>query len=229
MRSKIYLIVVTILILMLALSACTSKDTSNLEDKLKEKDEQISALEEENQKLKDKISEFENKDSKDNILSTSLDVIELIRDKDMKGLSDYVHPSKGLRFSPYDYVDVKTDQVFSKEEVAALNENTKVYTWGYYDGSGEPIELDFSKYFNRFVYDVNFANPHMIGNNSIIGKGNTISNIEEVYPNGYFVEFYFSGLDSQYEGMDWRSLKLVFEQENGEWYLVGVIHSEWTI
>jgi hypothetical protein len=29
--------------------------------------------------------------------------------------------------------------------------------------------------------------------------------------------------------MDWESLRLVFQEEGGVWYLVGVIHDEWTI
>jgi len=29
--------------------------------------------------------------------------------------------------------------------------------------------------------------------------------------------------------MDWRSLKLVFKEKDGNWYLVGVVHDEWTI
>jgi UDP-N-acetyl-2-amino-2-deoxyglucuronate dehydrogenase len=31
------------------------------------------------------------------------------------------------------------------------------------------------------------------------------------------------------EGMDWRSLRLVFEKKNDIWYLVGIIHDQWTI
>ena len=29
--------------------------------------------------------------------------------------------------------------------------------------------------------------------------------------------------------MDWGALKLVFQQIDGNWYLVGLIHSNWTI
>jgi (p)ppGpp synthase/HD superfamily hydrolase len=29
--------------------------------------------------------------------------------------------------------------------------------------------------------------------------------------------------------MDWRSLRLVFEKKNDIWYLVGIIHDQWTI
>jgi hypothetical protein len=43
------------------------------------------------------------------------------------------------------------------------------------------------------------------------------------------VEYHFSGFDKKFEGMDWASLKLVFENSNNEWYLVGIVHDQWTI
>jgi hypothetical protein len=29
--------------------------------------------------------------------------------------------------------------------------------------------------------------------------------------------------------MDWQSLRLVFEETAGNWYLVGIVHDQWTI
>lgn len=233
MNRKLLKVTVFTLLLTLILSGCTSNSSTDLEKELKEKDERIAELEEENQTIKERLEELKEERSDKNIetslLAKVIDVIEIIRDSDMENLSRYVHPSKGLRFSPYDYVDIETHQVFTKKEVAALGVNNEVYTWGSYDGSGEPIELNFSDYYNRFVYDVNFASPHMIGNNTQIGTGNAVNNIEEAYPNGHFIEFHFKGFDPELSGIDWKSLKLVFEQEDGEWYLVGIIHGEWTI
>ena len=55
------------------------------------------------------------------------------------------------------------------------------------------------------------------------------ANHDEVYPLAATIEYHFSGFDARFEGMDWRSVRLVLEQENGTWYLVGLIHDEWTI
>jgi len=228
MNRKAFLVIAIILIAATALTACAAKDNTSLEDqKLKEKDEEIARLQEEKEQLENKIEEL-NK-NKSNLLSRTIDVIELLKEKDMEGLSEYVHPTKGLRFSPYAFVDVKTDQVFTKEEVAKLGEDTEAYTWGNFDGSGDPIKMNFNDYYNRFVYDKDFANPHIIGNNTEVGKGNTINNIHDVYTEGHFIEFHFTGFEDQYEGLDWRSLILVFEQHEGQWYLVGIVHNEWTI
>ncbi|HSL93871.1 MAG TPA: hypothetical protein VK905_04640 [Bacillota bacterium] len=162
------------------------------------------------------------------LLPKALAAIALIQDEDFAGLAMMVHPD-GLRFSPYGYVDIANDLVFTAAEVALLPTDTTLRTWGSFDGSGLPIELAFAAYYDRFVYDQDFANPHFIGINNIIGMGNTLINLADVYPDGEFVEFHFSGFDPQYEGMDWRSLRLVFEEVAGEWVLIGIVHDEWTI
>ncbi len=44
-----------------------------------------------------------------------------------------------------------------------------------------------------------------------------------------FIEYHFSGFEEEYGGMDWVSLRLVFVQEGGQWYLVGLVNDRWTI
>jgi hypothetical protein len=89
--------------------------------------------------------------------------------------------------------------------------------------------LTFAEYFERFIYSADFANPEQIGYNKVLQEGNSINNIPEYYPQAEFVEYHFSGFDPQYEGMDWQSLRLVFEKVDGRYYLVGIVHAEWTI
>ena len=156
-------------------------------------------------------------------------IVLALQNRDLAALSAMVHPVKGLRFSPYAYVRVDEDVVLSASEISEMGDSQQVYHWGVYDGTGNPIDLTFGEYWDMFVYDVDFAKPHIVGYNEIVGRGNTIANHSEVYPLAATVEYYFSGFDPRFEGMDWRSLRLVLEQENGTWYLVGLIHDEWTI
>jgi spore germination protein GerM len=155
--------------------------------------------------------------------------LEALRDRDMEWLSSVIHPDKNLRFSPYTYVNIDTDLVFTAEEVKTLLKSDKVYNWGKYDGSGEDIELTFEEYFSKFVYDKDFLNAEEEAYNRYIARGNTLNNIFEVYPEAKMMEYYFSGFDPKYEGFDWESLKLVFEEKDGIWYLVGIVHDGWTI
>jgi hypothetical protein len=161
------------------------------------------------------------------VLDRASVVITLLKKKDMVSLSGYVHPLLGLRFSPYAFVN-DTDQVFSANQVAGLLTNNTVFTWGVYDGSGAPIELTFVEYYFQFVYDVDFSAAPQIALNHRLGEGNSLNNAQEFYPGSMVVEYYFPGFDPQYEGMDWRSLRLIFLQDNDVWYLAGIVHDQWT-
>ena len=230
---KIYTkLILLVTILSVILVGCTVDNNGvDYEVKLKEKDDKIAGLEQELEDLRDNDQDDvdDNDDVSENLLLTTVRVLQLLKDKNMDDLSDFIHPTKGVRFSPYGYVDIENHLVFKAEEVNELEDNTQVYTWGAYDGSGEDIELSFNDYYDKFIFDEDFSNPQIIGNNVIVGIGNSLVNIEEVYPDGRFVELHFEGFDPQYEGIDWRSLRLVFETVDGNWYLVGIVHDQWTI
>lgn len=232
------LIIIFALVLAFTLASCSPASNSNLEEELKAKNDIIKNLEDEKKTLEDEVLELEDKinqleeptaQTPQSLLTTALEVVEILKNDDMATLANYVHPTAGVRFTPYSYVDTASDLIFTQAQVPNLMSDSTIRTWGAYDGSGEPIDKTFADYYDEFVYDEDYANPHLIGNNVLIGKGNSLDNLEDVYTNGDFVEFHFTGFDPQYEGIDWSSLKLVFEQVSGEWKLVGIIHSQWTI
>jgi hypothetical protein len=175
--------------------------------------------------LEEKLSE----EKTETLLSVSSELVHLLHEKDFESLSDYIHPSEQLTFSPYGYIFEDQDLTFTKAQVALLWDDTSVYTWGSYDGSGEPITLNFQDYYNRFVYNADYILPDQMAFNSYLGSGNTMHNIEDVYPDAMFVEYYFKGFNPEYEGMDWTSLRLVLKQIDGKWYLLHIIHVQWTI
>ncbi len=156
-------------------------------------------------------------------------VIEALHDRDLDRLARLVHPTQGIRFSPYAFVH-EADILVAVEDVPNLFSKDTVLLWGVYDGSGAPIELTFASYYDQFIYDQDFANAEEIGyDRRIGGEGGMINNISDFYPGGVMVEYHFTGFDPDYGGLDWRSLRLVFMQEGDEWFLVGIVHDEWTI
>jgi len=163
------------------------------------------------------------------IQETSQKAMEAIKNKDAAALASLVHPQKGVRFTPYTHVSQEQDVVFSQEEIPDFFNRKQVYLWGYYDGSGEEIRLTPGDYYERFVYSADFLNAEQIGYNEVLSFGNMLENQFEVYENAIVVEYYFPGFDPQYEGMDWQSLRLVFEHYDSSWRLVGIIHNQWTI
>jgi len=162
------------------------------------------------------------------VLVRSSQVVAALQARDLSALAALVHPNSGLRLSPHAFVSV-SDLTFMPAELPGLLENPTLYDWGVYDGSGLPITLTFEGYYTAFVYDQDYATAPQISLNQRLGVGNSLDNSREFYPGAMVVEYYFAGFDPQFGGMDWRSLRLVFQLAGGEWYLVGIIHDQWSI
>ncbi|WP_141502690.1 hypothetical protein [Paenibacillus luteus] len=155
-------------------------------------------------------------------------ILLALKQSDMTTLNAYIHPEKGLLFSPYAHIDTSSAKVFQASGLPPFTDST-VYNWGAYDGSGEPISLTFKQYYEKFVYDKDFLASESVGADEIKGEGNMLVNIKEIFPGSFVMDYYFSGFDEQDAGMDWESLILVLEELNGAWYLSAIVHSQWTI
>jgi hypothetical protein len=156
------------------------------------------------------------------------DVVDMLRDRDLEQLAAAIDPEKGLKFAPYSHIDAKDGRVFKPGELPTFKDLGKL-TWGSYDGSGSPIELTFRDYFERFVYDQDYAGAPDITVNKLLGTGNTKFNGLDVYPGASFVEFHFPGFDKSKDGMDWESLVLIFRPAGNDWKLCAIVHGQWTI
>lgn len=168
-------------------------------------------------------------ESSSEIQQFSDSVLGIIHSKNYIELSEIISPKSGIRFSPYAYVD-SVDQVhlFPEDFKNALEQDKK-FLWGYSDGKGDSIYLDIASYFDQFVYDREFIQADSSTINAYIGMGNSLNNLKEIYPNSDFVEYHFFGDQQKYAGMDWKSLRLVFEKIKDSYYLIGIVHDQWTI
>lgn len=162
------------------------------------------------------------------LLNLALEVLDVLRARDYRTLSAYAH-SAGVRFTPYSTVDFSRDLVLSPGQIADGASDTQTYTWGTEDGSGTPLTLTIPDYFARFVYNADYTEAPRIGINQVIQSGNALENVTEAYPDGQFVDFNFSRLDPDQQGLDWCSLKLVFLPDQGELKLAGILHGQWTV
>jgi hypothetical protein len=156
------------------------------------------------------------------------DIVDMLRDRDLKRLAETIDPDKGLRFSPYSNIDAGSGLVFKAGGLPTFKDAAKL-TWGSSDGSGEPIVLTFRDYFEKFVYDQDFAGAPNISVNKLLGVGNMKFNGKVLYPNASFVEYHFPGFDKKNNGMDWESLVLVLVPSGNDWKLCAIVHSQWTI
>ncbi len=157
------------------------------------------------------------------------EILNSIKEKEYQSVANHIHPTLGVRFSSYATVNVNNDVVVKSAELVKIMKNNAKIFWGSYDGTGDPIDLNAKEYFEEFVYDVDFVNAENVTVNQSSATGNSINNIATVYPECDYVENYFSGFDKKYGGMDWRALRLIFQKEGNRYYLVGIVHDQWTI
>lgn len=166
--------------------------------------------------------------------SVADEVVSLIQSKEFKSLSDFVSEEKGLIVKPYYTPELNQGRVLSKDTVYSFFSDVAVRDWGYQDGSGQPLKMTNSQYYDKFIGSHNFIKLGKVSYDSSQVVANTLplSTVLNDIFNGEkvsYAEYYISGFDPQYDGMDWESLALVFQQINGKWYLVGILHNEWTI
>lgn len=163
------------------------------------------------------------------VLSTSRQVLALLKNKAFIRLAAHFHPVEGVRFSPYGFVDTTSHKILQAGEFLQAIEKKQTIYWGTYDGTGDSILLTAAQYYNKFIYNADFLNAEKYSINKRISTGNSPDNIPSIFPGCNYTEHYFPGFDKKYGGMDWTTLKLVFKFHNGRNYLVGIVHDQWTI
>ena len=163
------------------------------------------------------------------LLNLTQHALKIIQNQDYTGFAELIHPTAGLRFSPYANIDTTRDVRLSRDQFLAGLKADNQLNWGNYDGSGNPIALTIPDYFGHFVYDHDFLNAEQVSFNQSIGSGNSNDNLKKVYTTSDFTESHFPGFVKALEGQDWSSLRLVFGKNLDKYYLIGIVHDQWTI
>ena len=158
----------------------------------------------------------------------ALDIQQALATKDYASITNHIHPTRGVRFSMYAYVHLNKDKVFSREQfVQYLNQSKVRFTWGELDGVGEALVVPLPEYLDTWIDGKKYNNAR-ITVNTFESRGNMINNVNEAYPKSDVVDFYYKGSD-EYDGIDWRGMRLVFDDYQGKRYLVGIINDRWTV
>ena len=160
----------------------------------------------------------------------ALEVVEALKRRDMATVARYAHPTLGVLFAPYAYLEPSEHQIWTATTLPRWFTDTQTRIWGAEDGTGFPIERTPAQYYERFVFPRDFTAGAKISVNDDQAKGNAINNAASLYPDGVRVEFYLPPTETP-EGPlpDWRALRLVFVAVGGEPKLVAVVHDQWTI
>ncbi len=153
--------------------------------------------------------------------------VQALKARDMNALANLIHPAKGVHFAPYATLSLEHDRHFTPTELRAAIRDSKPYVWGEEDGSGAPVTLSFRNYFDRFVYDRDFAAAKPLFNADPPRKSNSADNARQLYPTAVIVTYHAPATTKN--GMDFRNLRLVFERFEDKWVLVHIAHDQWTI
>ncbi len=129
------------------------------------------------------------------LLRLNRTILLLLKNRDYAGMAKYIHPTHGVRFSPYGFVDTGRHQQFSVERFLKEMSGNNEINWDEFDGSGEPMLLTLKAYLLQFVYNKDFLSAEKTSLNKMLGGGNSLNNLEAVYRGLPYVESYFSGFE----------------------------------
>ncbi len=166
--------------------------------------------------------------SKDeNLKQINEEIVQALKDRNYRKFADFIHPEKGVRFSMYAFVNPEEDKIFSKADFIKYEPTKTLFTWGSMDGSGDLYKATINNYLTKWAYSKDFGTGQ-VSLNEFQGKGNSLNNLKQIYPKSDFTENFIKGSEANTE-MDWKCLRLVFEEYQGKYYLVGVVNDQWTI
>ncbi|MDO5767918.1 MAG: hypothetical protein Q4P13_00310 [Psychrobacter sp.] len=178
----------------------------------------------------DKVQTTINQQAQQQVTQIANQIKQSLLTNNYQAITPYIHPTKGVRFSMYAYVQKDKDKVFTPAQFEQyLKESRIKFTWGEKDGTGDLYITTLPDYLKHWASDgLDKVDSDSISYNAFQSLGNSLNNLKKAYPDSDFVEFYFPGTD-EYSGMDWRALRLVFEAYQGRNYLVAIINDQWTI
>ena len=162
------------------------------------------------------------------LMNMSAEILRSVKTRDYEKLASFIHPLEGVLFSPYAYIDTTGYRKIFKNELVLLAKQNKRVDWNTSWEEDKPELMTIDQYFKKFVYDVDFLNAQSRSLNKFHSQGTERNNITEVYPGCDVVEFFFPGFEKQYEGLDFRGLRLVFKIYNNTPYIVAIVHDQWT-
>ncbi len=165
--------------------------------------------------------------AKKNIKERTKTVINLLSNKNMEAFSRFVHPTKGLRFSPVPVVHLGFSKLFSAKTIKTFFSDKKIYKWATYSATHEPVELTPSEYYQKYIYDQDFALSKYISYNTVHESipYSDISNINENYKNAIIVEYFLGPNNTITERYDNPFLRIYYEKYNNEYYVTVITHN----
>jgi len=154
------------------------------------------------------------------------EILDALARRDFGKLAAFVS-EEGLAVSPYVMLHDGTVRL-SRSEIERCASDPQARHWGEMDGTGDPIEITCGRYFDEFVWTADYRQADEVLYNEPRRRGNDINNNHEFAPDGIVVEFHIRGKSSLLE-LDWKSLRLIFRNDDQGLSLIAITRDVWTI
>ena len=117
-----------------------------------------------------------------------------------------------------------------KTEISTIEADKKEHTFGYYDGNGDPIIKTTDNFIRTLIYDHYYSRADEVAENLLLEDGTNSSNtILKDIAERKFMAYHFHGFDPSAKEMDWSTLYVIFDKENGNYKLRALVKSNWSI
>ena len=168
-------------------------------------------------------------EEEDKIIVDAFNVMKYLEESEWEQLAKHVHEDHGLLVSLYAKID-QNDIVLKKEQVASIGTDAEMYNFGndfltsqsYVMTPKELIQNVLMRYEQGPNEGKEIEYQETAFNTSHVKNATIENNINEIYPEAFFVEFYSPSDDEQLESQ-WQALRLVFQKERRHWYLVAIV------
>lgn len=130
------------------------------------------------------------------------------------------HPDHPVVISPTVNVDANSVAINGRQ-LKKLYKTDSMIVWTRKTASGEPINLQFKKYVDQYIWDHNYleAELHV---NKFISRGPTANTLKEFFSGAEVVEAFVQKEDE----LNWQALNLIFRKVEGKYFLVGLVHDQ---
>ncbi|MBL4704528.1 MAG: hypothetical protein JKY54_08400 [Flavobacteriales bacterium] len=152
-------------------------------------------------------------------------LLERLKEKNWPAVSALTSSDHPLRISPKVHLDSNTFTVDGKL-LSKLEISGEEIVWYINTASGEPMIMNFTDYFNRYIWDKDYSKAHFHVD-EYISRSSLINNLASEFPNCKTVEaFIKTDIKSNPSAIQWRSLNMVFKYMDNKYYLVGLVHDQ---
>lgn len=206
------------------------------QDNLKEKEEEIrEQINKEIQQMEnEKNQEIESSNLRTKLLKDTEIIYSALEQLDYETIASMVHPQLGVTFALYaDYgnpeavggVNGGPYISFSREQL--LEKNDQIYMFGAHYAAEIIYEMSLNEYIQDILihhYDKLLPIREISYNEQLYPSGGIINTIHQYYPEAKFVEYYrYESDESINDPISTQSLRFVYQDYEGEWYLTAIV------